>query len=176
MRSDLEHLRGNLDLIHEFVEIEYIDDPNSPEPSDMSYLSADDRANPDVMSNVDAMNAMDEYIAWFGRDGDGGWFGLWCGTAGGPVSDAPIVHLDSEGQYQLTARSVGDLVVITVYDETGDDEEFARVRSSLTEAGFRVSESAEKIYESLRGVENPGDVHSRLYNEGRKRRGLNPVE
>src|SRR5258705_8187271 len=81
MTPDLVKLRDSLPTlgpIVERLELELIDDPSWGEPSDTSYLTDDDRQNPDIAANVEAMAETNRLISWFGRDAEG-YLGLWRG-------------------------------------------------------------------------------------------------
>jgi hypothetical protein len=173
MTPALTLLRDKLDVLADLVEsleLELVDDPKWPEPSDMSYLTAKERKDPDIMSNVDAMLATNELISWFGRDMEG-FLGLWRGPKNTPLEQAPIVRLDSEGQYDLVAASIGDYLAIST-----DADEFDAQREAIVAAGFPVGRTPEAIWEALAGFEDPNDFRHVLYNEGRKRRGLEAIE
>lgn len=170
MTPDVRRLQRVLadlsDVLDEF-EFEFVDDPNWPRPSDFSYLNDSDRANPDIMANVEAMQANNKLIAWFGRDQEG-FVGLWQGPSDLPLERAPVVRLDSEGQYSLVAATVPDYIQISV-----DDEAFSDTREALLAAGFRVAASREQIWDVLDGIsDDPNEYRRNLYNQGRARRGL----
>lgn len=173
MTPDIERLRNSLDQLRDqvdYLELELVDDPKWAEPSDTSYLNDNDRADPDIMANVDAMAQTNQLIAWFGRDQEG-FVGLWRGAAKQALEKAPVVRLDTEGQYELVATNIGDYIAISV-----DEEDFDDTRSALVTAGFEVGASDEVIWSSLRDLDDPNDYRDKLYNEGRKQRGLEPVE
>ena len=70
MTPDINRLQknlANLQNVLDQIEFEFIDDPEWAEPSDTSYLNETDRADPDIMANVAAMDATNKLIAWFGR-------------------------------------------------------------------------------------------------------------
>ena len=138
MTPDLQRLRDSpedLKTIVDELSLELVDDPAWAEPSDTSYLSDADRANPDIMANVEAMAATNELIAWFGRDHEG-YVGLWRGPLEYPLGQAPVVRLDTEGQYTLVAATVPDYVAMGMF---GDG--FERRRAALVNAGFDVATS-----------------------------------
>src|SRR5262249_34763111 len=70
---------------------------------DTSYLNDDDRANPDTMANVRAIADVCGFIAFVGGTEDGESFGYWRGPDRKPVAGAPIVVLDTEGQFRILA-------------------------------------------------------------------------
>src|SRR5688572_30344619 len=114
MTPDIERLRSSLDDLEDqvdYLELELVDSPDWGEPSDTSYLTDEDRADPETMDNVDAMAQTNRLIAWFGRDMEG-FVGLWRGPDNLALENAPVVRLDTEGQYSIVARSIGDYIAI----------------------------------------------------------------
>ncbi len=173
MTPELLRLREAANILGEFVdaiELELVDDPNWQEPSDASYLTAKELADPDIMSNVEAMAATNQLIAWFGKDREG-FVGLWQGPERRPLPECHVVRLDTEGQYQLVATTVADYIAISV-----DDEDFEDARRALSEAGLAVRESHEAIWNALGDFDEPNDFRDRLYNQNRQSRGLEPIE
>jgi hypothetical protein len=173
MTPDIDRLRNTRDALSDIadgLELELVDDPKWAEPSDVSYLSEQDRANPDIMANVDAMAATNRLIAWFARDSEG-FVGLWRGPENRPLLEAPIVRLDSEGQYSIVAKSVGDYLAISADGDSFDDN-----RERLVAAGFTVGASPDAIWAAVATEEAAANKHRHtLYNEGRVRRGLEPI-
>jgi len=122
MRTDLALLRSKQEELAEILaalELELVEDPRWGEPSDTSYLSDRDRANPAIMANVDAMTATNMLIDWFGRDMEG-FVGFWRGPETLPAETAPVVRLDTEGQYALIASTVGDYLLVSADHGEGD--------------------------------------------------------
>ena len=173
MTPELQQLRsqqGMLQGLFDSLELELVDDPDWSEPSDDSYLTDDERRDPDIASNIEAMRATYKLISWFGKDFEG-FVGLWRGPDNSPLDCAPIARLDTEGQYRLIAQSIGDYIAISI-----DDEDFPQTRSGLLAAGFDVSESNEEIWSSLDSSDEPNNYRHKLYNEARVRRGLEPID
>ena len=151
----------------ERLELELVDDPRWQEPSDTSYLRPEERANPDIAANVEAMTRTNELIAWFGRDAEG-FVGLWRGEQNRPLEAAPVVRLDTEGQYAIVAATVPDYLAISV-----PEDEFAEVRESLARAGFQVGFNPDAIWGALDAFDDdPNAYRNALYEEGRKARGI----
>jgi hypothetical protein len=172
MTPELERLRRSLEQLDDLVnelELTLVDDPRWGEPSETSYLNDEDRADPDIMSNVEAMAATNELIAWFGQDNEG-YLGLWRGPKNTHLPEAPVVQLDSEGQYRLVAPSIGNYLAIA-----SSEDDFARTRQVLLDAGFAVEASREAIWATLERYDSPNDYRHKLYNQARVRRGLEPI-
>ena len=175
MTPDINRLQKNLANLQDVldqIEFEFIDDPQCAEPSDASYLNETDRADPDTMANVAAMDETNKLIAWFGRDQEGGFVGLWRGPENTSLERAPVVRLDNEGQYNLVAATVPDYVAVSDMD----DEAFDDTRAALLAAGFNVAASRDEIWETLDGMSDPNAFRHELYNQDRVRRGLQPIE
>jgi hypothetical protein len=174
MTPEIEKLREYLDdfeWIVDAIELELVDDPDWAEPSDTSYLNEKDRANPDIMANVEAMAATNALIAWFGRDAEG-FVGLWRGPKNTPLERAPVVRLDTEGQYEIEGATVADYLLLAV----GDDEE-EEAQGLLEELGLKPSKSrkaAQKAIDKL-GASQVNDHRNTLYEQARAKRGLPPV-
>jgi len=169
MTPDLYRLRekqAELSSIFERLELELVDDPSWAEPSDTSYLNATDRANPDIMSNVAAMTATNQLVSWFGRDMEG-FVGLWRGAEERALPQAPVVRLDTEGQYSIVAASIPDYLAISM-----PEDEFARTRETLARSGFQVSTNPDAIWGSLDGFDDPNAYRNELYEQERVQRGL----
>ena len=167
MTPDLMRLRASLEPLRDLVdslELELVDDPRWAESSDMSYLNEKDRANPDIMANVEAMLATNELIAGFGRDMEG-FVGLWQGPKRTPLDEAPVVRLDTEGQYAIVAATVGDYLAISVAEK-----KLAQTRDALVAVGFSVAESREAIWAALDAFDNPNDYRNTLYKSARAKR------
>jgi hypothetical protein len=169
MTPDLQRLRNNqatLASVFDRLELQLVDDPSWAEPSDTSYLSDAERADPAIASNVAAMSQTNKLVSWFGKDQEG-FVGLWRGREQKPVDAAPVVRLDTEGQYAIVAATIPDYLAISV---PGD--EFAATRSALTDVGFEVSEDAAAIWALLDAFEDPNELRDQLYEAERQRRGL----
>lgn len=170
MTPDLIRLKQSFRVLRSFlenIEFEYTDDPAWTAPSDTSYLTAEDLANPDIASNVDAMNETNEKIAWFGRD-DEGFVGLWRGPQLSPLESAPVVRLDTEGQYRVVARTVADYLLIS-----SDHADFPSNRRTLMALGFDASRAIDEIWSSIEEVaREPNEFRDQLYRIGRAQRGM----
>ena len=154
MTPDVDRLRRSLDQLHDLIErieFEFVNDPQWAEPSDSSYLTDADRANPDIMANVEAMGATNKLIAWFGRDFQG-YVGLWRGPSDLSLDEAPVVRLDTEGQYSLVAATVPEYLAISV-----EKEAFEHIRGVLIAAGFDLRSSRKEIWAAIDRKTNPNE-------------------
>jgi len=173
MTPELTKLRATdeLEAILENLEFRWIDDPAWGEPSDTSYLSAKERKDPDIASNVEAMAETNKLISWFGT-GEMGHAGLWRGPKGHKLEVAPVVVLDTEGQYSIAGTTIADFLAMAA-----QEDDFDEVRTALVDAGFKVGKSRDAIYKTLDKVnDDPNEYRNELYNQSRVKRGLKPVD
>jgi hypothetical protein len=170
MTPDIEKLREampTLEPIIDRLELQLVDDPTWNEPSDTSYLSDSDRQNPDIAANVEAMAETNKLIAWFGRDAEG-YLGLWRGPQNRSLTEAPVVRLDTEGQYSIVAATVPEYLAIAM-----PEDEFADTRDALTKAGFKVGFNPDAIWGALDAFDDdPNAYRNELYERARQARGL----
>src|SRR5688572_26691281 len=170
MTPDIVKLRDSLPTLEPIIdrlELQLVDDPTWSEPSDTSYLSEADRQNPDIAANVDGMTETSRLIAWFGRDAEG-YLGLWRGPNGRALTEAPVVRLDSEGQYSIVAATVPEYLAIAM-----PEDEFASTRDALTKAGFQVGFNPDAIWGALDAFDDdPNAYRNELYEQNRVARGL----
>ncbi|EGM8191120.1 hypothetical protein RCV49_00030 [Escherichia marmotae] len=170
MINDIVVLRNNLDKLDsivEYLELEFVDDPLWEEPSNFSYLNDRDWANPDIVSNVEAMKKTNSFISWVGVDFEG-YIGLWNGPENISCDKAPVVRLDKEGQYRIVAKSIPDYIVISC-----ERDDFIKNRDLLVSVGLRVSSSIDEIWRSVNEIyTHANDYRDREYNNERINRGL----
>src|SRR5689334_2845197 len=170
MTPDIVKLRDALPTLEPIIdrlELELVDDPAWLEPSDTSHLTDADRQNPDIAANVEAMAATNKLIAWFGRDAEG-YLGLWRGPSDRALTEAPVVRLDSEGQYSIVAATVPEYIAIAV-----PEDEFADTRDTLTKVGFTVGFNPDAIWGALDAFDDdPNAYRNELYEQAREARGL----
>lgn len=97
-------------------------DDERPAALDTSYLSAEDLANPDIAANVRAIEETAALITWVGEDEDESQaFGYWRGPNDVPLAAAPIVSLDSEGQFQVLRGANLSEALSDEYGQWADD-------------------------------------------------------
>ncbi|MDT9591932.1 hypothetical protein RDV89_02555 [Nocardioides zeae] len=152
---------------------------------DTSYLTDDDRANPDVMANVRAIEETAALVTWVAVEPQRA-VGYWRGPASIPLDRAPLAQLDDEGQLRLTgavsvtefyAAELEELLVDDdvlleehgLLDEDGDlDDDALRawILRTLREAGYEGAEPR-SIYDWKRPEVDvdPEDFHEQRYRD-----------
>jgi hypothetical protein len=127
---------------------------------DTSYLSAAERANPDIAANVRAIEEVCGLIAFIAEYEEGEYIGYWRGPGKRAVAVSPLVRLDNEGQFNLCA---GPSFAEAVLGEVYGDEKFAELRDWLRSLGIgvRAETAAELKYPRVK--DRPDELHNKLY-------------
>jgi hypothetical protein len=153
------------------LEIEFLAPGQTLELVDHSYLREKDRANPDIMANVAAMDEVSRHIAYVGEGLNGAALGYWLHPDEPADRPAPVVRLDTEGQFDiLDGTTFAEAVVgCWVHD---DDEWFGRLADQFESLGvpMPVRRWADLVRPTV--VVDPGTWHHRLFYAERGRRGL----
>lgn len=140
---------------------------------DHSYLNEKDRADPDIMANVAAMNSTCEHAAFVAHDDDGNLFGYWFGPENLGIDTAPIVKLDTEGQFSLlSGRTLSEALLGEHVFE--DSERFAQLKETFARAGIPISANHYDELEYPRPPSSPAVFHEERYEENRSKAGLPP--
>lgn len=147
-------------------------EPGAPHPlTDFSYLSAEERADPDIMANCAASTQMATYLMAVAQDEDSGFYGYWL-HPGQRVDrqPPPVVKVDSELTYwELGGRTFAEACL---YDIAFDDDAlFAEVAAALAELHVPVSAGSRAGLAELSADPAPEDTHRRLYHSERERLG-----
>jgi hypothetical protein len=79
-----------------------IEDGTSYPLIDHSYLNDKDRADPDIMANIKAIDVITAMCSFVAEDDDSALFGYWHGPQNLPASEAPIITFNTEGQFELS--------------------------------------------------------------------------
>jgi hypothetical protein len=140
---------------------------------DHSYLNETNRADPDIMANVAAITSTCEHAAFVARNNDDAIFGYWFGPENLDIGTAPIVKLDSEGQFlQLEGLTLSEALLGNHVFE--DVEKFAQLKGLFASAGIAISANSwdELAYPSP--PTDPAEFHEQRYNENRSKAGLPP--
>jgi hypothetical protein len=68
---------------------------------DHSYLNETDRANSDIMMNIEAINEVFNLSTFVVELEDDHILGYWHGSENTPIDQAPIIKFDNEGQFSV---------------------------------------------------------------------------
>ena len=139
-----------------------------------SYLNEKDRQNPDIMANVAAINEVLAMITFVAESDDGDMIGYWHGPERTPIDAAPIVKLDTEGQFDLMQGRTLSEAMLGNYT-FGDDERFAAGRAWLAACGIEMDAVNWHGLSTPTAATLPKKLHRTLYNERRVAAGLKPI-
>ena len=139
-----------------------------------SYLNQRDRQNPDIMMNVAAINKVLAMITIVAESKDGDIFGYWHGPERTPIGAAPIVKLDTEGQFDLMQG--GTLTEAMLGNGTfSDDERFSAGRAWLAACGIEMEAANWRGLSTPTVPTRPDKLHRSLYDGKRIVAGLKPI-
>jgi hypothetical protein len=109
-----------------------------------------------------AYERMFRQIAFIGRTDEGDLLGYWLRGEDGSIEDAPIVVLDSEGQFHCTAVTLQDHFV----QAAGDDPvSVASIRRWFARKGIETGRSPEAVWEAVAGLPDPNELSWRYQEE-----------
>lgn len=138
------------------------------------YLNERDRQNPEIMANVAAINEILAMITFVAESEDGDMIGYWHGPERTPIAAAPIVKLDTEGQFGLMQGRTLSEAMLGNYTFS-DDERFAGGRAWLKACGIEIDAANWRGLSTPSAATQPEKLHRTLYNEKRIAAGLKPV-
>jgi hypothetical protein len=115
----------------------------------------DDRVPPEVTAAYDKMF---EHIAFIGKREDGELVGYWLGPEQRDVAASPVVELDTEGQFRIGGRNLGEYLLGCTFT----DDDFTQLRRTLAGLGIKVKfKTQEKLFESFDELATEfGDLNS----------------
>jgi hypothetical protein len=147
----------------DLTEIEFIDPERGHHLLDNSVRDSD-RANPDIMANVAAVDEVLRHAVFVASD-DNHLYGYWLHPDESTEPPA-IVCYSSEAQFSIVG---GSLVEVWFGPDAFDDEEFARL---FVDAGGAITARSLGEFAKPAVVTSPADLHLRLYRAGRAKRDL----
>jgi hypothetical protein len=139
-----------------------------------NYLSERDRANPDIMANVAAIDEVLRHCAWVAEVFNGDVAGYWLHPNESADQPPAIIHLDSEGQFDILRGDT--LVDAIIYNMAHfNDDYFATLADAFAAHGLPVSARRANDLPSRPVRVDPAAMHHRLYYAERAARGLKPI-
>ncbi len=151
------------------------------ELTDDSYLTDEDKADPDIMANVLAIREVFKYIHFIARDDNSNILGYWCGPQGVPLEDAPIVSYDTEGQFRVmdggnfAEALLGRYHYILANDDDEIDDSFIQLRDLFRECGIHIEANTRDELYAPNPTLSPDVMAHKIYNEHRVKAGLAPI-
>jgi hypothetical protein len=170
LRALLEAQWAGRQEFYEMSELLFLE-PGAASPIlDHSYLSEQDRAEPDIMANVAAHDQMTKYFKAVAEHEDGDCYGYWMHPDEPVDRPAPIIHLDTEGSYRVLPGSCfAEACIAEMVALSGEDGEFLEMAEQLVALGVSISARSYADLSEATPVVDPADLHDELYEEHRKR-------
>jgi hypothetical protein len=125
---------------------------------DTSYLRESDWANPDIRANVRAIAEVCTSIDFVAADEERNYFGYWRGQAHA-ISQAPIVRLDNEGQFDFCGTTNMAGAILTA----GGGGPFEEVRSWMQGIGIASLPAGPYDLFDADVRPSPRELHKTLY-------------
>jgi hypothetical protein len=138
---------------------------------DHSYLNDNDRADPDIMANVAAIDTVLPHAAWIGTLGGEDVVGYWL-HPDEPVGEPPlVVTFSSEGEFDIQPGE--SLVEAAIYHYAGyEDDRFAAAADLYEAHGLPIAARRADDLPYRSAAVNPGVLHGQRYEMERAARGL----
>jgi hypothetical protein len=137
---------------------------------DHSYLNDQDRADPDIMANVAAMQSTSAHAAFVAIDQDDNLVGYWFGPDNAGIADAALLKLDSEGQFLLLeGRTLSEALLGSHAFEDG--AKFAQLKQTFAEAGIAIGADSWDELPYPNPATDPAGFHEQRYEENLNKAG-----
>jgi hypothetical protein len=141
---------------------------------DHSYLNETDRANPDTMMNVEAINEVFSLATFVVELEDDHILGYWHGSENTPINQAPIIKFDNEGQFSV-CRGNNLTEAIIVETMSYQEEKFPEFKTWFAKYDILIAAANIVDIPQRQAITSPGVMHNDRYNAKRVAAGLEPV-
>lgn len=143
------------------IGIDLLDGDDEPSVLDHGYLTAQDRANSDIMNNIAAIEAVSSHVAWVAETDEGGAIGYWLSPENLPISKAALVIYDTEGEFRLLEGSSFAAAILNEYGPY-DPDAAAELRRFLATNGISIPDEVSDPVQSAT-PSDPARMHSAIY-------------
>lgn len=127
---------------------------------DTSYLSEAERADPGISANVRAITEVCQLIAFVAATEEGEYIGYWRGPRRRLVAESPLVVLDNEGQFRISAgHSLAEAILAQSAGFAGFDE----LRDWLRALDIAVTWETDDDMTWQEEEHDPTKLHEELY-------------
>ena len=157
---DIGVLLRHADALQAMTGIFFNIDPDWAPWLDTSYLSEDQKRDPDIAANVKAIADVCSLIAFVAELEDSQYLGFWRGPDRRPIVNSPLVVLDNEGQFRLCASGT---FAEAILEQTYNEVQFEALKTWFGSIGIDVGFAALDDLEYPEEPNNPNDLHTRLY-------------
>jgi hypothetical protein len=129
---------------------------------DNSYLNETDRANPDIMANVKAIDDLFKMAIFVAEHEDGDLYGYWQGAENTPLTSAPIIQYDTEGQFNILGGS-GLIEAIAANFSFSEESTFQEFRTAFADQQILFSATSLDTLVWPEITPRPNDLKNMLY-------------
>jgi len=148
------------------LEVEFFASGQSHPLIDHGYLNDKDRADPDIVANVAAIDEVNGHVDYVAEGLDGAVLGYWCHPDEPGGQRPPVVRLDTEGQFEILSGTTFAEAIVGAW--VGDDDEwFGRLAERFAALGVAmpVRRRADLIRPDV--AVDPAELHKRAYYQHR---------
>lgn len=140
-----------------------------------AYLTVEDRANVDIMCNIAAFDVVFDMSTFVAELDDDSVLGYWHGPERISIHSAPILQLDTEGQFSLLPGRTLTEAIMSRALEYRSETDFRQAAKRFTDHGIGISAGALDDLEYPDAETQPNSIHRQAYNQNRIAAGLEPV-
>jgi hypothetical protein len=141
---------------------------------DHSYLNEADRANPDMMRNIAAIDEVFKLATFVVELEDDHILGYWHGTENTSIDQAPIVKFDNEGQFSICPGSTLTEAILADTLSCQEDK-FPEFKAWYAKYGIEISAASIADFSEPQVAIAPSVIHHNIYNAQRVAAGLEPA-
>jgi hypothetical protein len=141
---------------------------------DHSYLNEADRANPDMMMNIEAIDEVFKLATFVVELEDDHILGYWHGSENTPISQAPIIKFDNEGQFSVCR---GNNLTEAIITETISYQEDKLPEFKAWFAKYQIDIAVTSLADlpERQVITDPGLIHENSYKAKQVAAGLEPA-
>jgi hypothetical protein len=141
---------------------------------DHSYLNEADRANPDMMMNIEAIDEVFNLATFVVELEDDDILGYWHGSENTSIDQAPIIKFDNEGQFSVCR---GNNLTETIIAETMSYQEDKFPEFKAWFAKYQIDIAADSIADlpERQVTTHPALMYQNFYKTKRLAAGLEPT-
>jgi hypothetical protein len=154
--------------------VKIIEPDSIPSMLDHSYLNETDRANPDTMMNVEAIDEIFKLATFVVELEDDNLLGYWHGPENIPIDQAPIIKLDNEGQFLVCqAQTLTEAILANTL--RCQEDKFPEFKAWFAKYDIVITAANIVDIPQRQVITSPGVMHNDIYNAKRVAAGLEPV-
>jgi hypothetical protein len=141
---------------------------------DHSYLNEADRVNPDMMMNIEAIDEVFKLATFVVELEDDHILGYWHGSENTPISQAPIIKFDNEGQFSVCR---GNNLTEAIITETISYQEDKLPEFKAWFAKYQIDIAVTSLADlpERQVITDPGLIHENAYKAKQVAAGLEPA-